>query len=556
MTDQTNTLEKLRAENAALRRRVAALQHQLASQTTGSIAAAAPSAPATTSPGPRATPQCQQAFLAGLLEHAPSVLFVKDRHERYTLVNQRFATCLHCTVGDIVGKTDADLFPPEVAADCHTRTQAVLASGAPTTFEHRLTLYGETHACQTTLFPVFEAGGGICAVGGITADMTERKRTEAALHRAYSELQELNQHVSRSRDLLRTLFDGMHDGLMLIDGSGVVLTVNQALASLFDIRPEHLVGQEWEQLCRRMSPAFPGLLAMHTLRDGRARRRRERLHRPDGQVRILDLQTMPLHNVYQAVDQVILHSVDVTEQLQFEALMVQNEKFSASSKLVATVAHEVNSPLQAIQNLLFLASTDTDEQRATSLALIGEEIERISSIVGQLLSLYRPDSGTEAPVDINSLIERVLLLSGGTLAKSRIQVRRALNPHLPLFFGLADQLTQVVLNIIVNAIDAMPEGGTLHLHTGVQQHDYGLSWLVVEIGDSGMGIAPEAQAHIFTPFFTTKAEGTGLGLAISKQIIEQHGGDIALRSAPGRGSTFIITLPLNSDIGFDTEELG
>jgi two-component system NtrC family sensor kinase len=156
-----------------------------------------------------------------------------------------------------------------------------------------------------------------------------------------------------------------------------------------------------------------------------------------------------------------------------------------------------------------------------------------------LLDLYRPGSATPGPVPIHRLIERILLLLGKRVRDQGVQVALALKASEAPIRGYVDELMQVLLNLIVNALDAMPEGGTLRIQAATERQQ-----LYIAISDTGIGIEPAMQARIFEAFVTTKAHGTGLGLAISSQIVQQHGGTITINSQPGRGSTFTIWLPL------------
>jgi PAS domain S-box-containing protein len=393
-------------------------------------------------------------------------------------------------------------------------------------------------------------------------DITERKRAEAALL-------DSEERLRRSRDALRALFDGLGDGLLLLDNSGSILAINQAMSALLGGSPAVFVGNTWVQVCRRSTPHFPGHIALKALRDGRARHHRINHAGPDGQNRVFDMQTLPLPGPRYTIDQVIVHIVDVTERLQLEALAIQNEHFAARGRLAATVAHEVNTPLQSIQNCLYLAGKPGTSQRETYLNLARDELHRISAIVRQLLEPggHKNDESMPTPLNLNLLVERVLLLTGGTLAKHGIDVERDLQPDLCSICGHPDHLTQVVLNLVLNAVDAMPDGGRLRLHTSTStaahmlpNHsdthaadspyelvpDAPLPLIVLEVSDTGHGIAADLQPRIFDPFFTTKTNGSGVGLSISRKIIEQHDGTIRLHSLPGEGSTFSIMLPASN----------
>lgn len=491
-----------------------------------------------------------QSLLQGVLDYSQALIFVKDTAGRILLINRRVAELLGCEQGQIVGEPEAEVFPAEVVQRWHHNDQKLLTSGKPLEVEEQFAHADGIHTYLSMKFPMYDQQGQVYAIGGISTDITHRKRAEHALTDAYNRLADLHEDLRRSSVLLRTLFDGLNDGLLLLDSGGCVLAANQSLAALLGLPLDACLGHNWEALCQRSSPVFPGALALQTLRRGEVGHSRERVTDPSGQVCVFDLQAFPLFGTDQSVEQVVLHIVDMTERLQLETLARDNERFIASGKLAASVAHEVNTPLQAIRNFLYLAHAAPEAQRESYLELVNDEIERISGIVRQLLDIYRHDNMQVGPVDINQLIERVVLLTSGTLANQRISVDRQLAADLPLLQGRADQLSQVFLNLIVNAIDAMPQGGLLHIQTRLQRKtprkkaSRPTRAVIIDITDSGPGMSKEVQARIFEPFFTTRPNGTGLGLAISKNIISQHNGTIGVASTPGQRSTFTIALPV------------
>jgi PAS domain S-box-containing protein len=387
----------------------------------------------------------------------------------------------------------------------------------------------------------------------VVHDITERKRSQQALTRANNELADLNAMLSRSRDLLRAIFDGLQDGLLLLNGSGDVQSVNRAFAALLDTTPEKLIGQPWHALYPRIAPDFPGHRVLTPHPDALpGHGLRTRYRSPDGAIRILDAQAIALHHDDHSIAHIIVRIGDVTENVQLQERLLQNERFAASGRLAASVAHEINTPLQAVQTFLELVPLAPDQhERDSYLGNALEETQRMGQIVRNLLNLYRPGATVAGPVDINILLERLLLLIGKLLRDKRISIERSLAPDLPACMGRSDQLMQVLLNLMVNAIDATDSGGSIAICTRLaaadaparQPQENQQQMLVVEIRDTGCGIAPDLQARIFDPFVTTKEKGTGLGLSISRQIMQQHGGDILLTSQPGAGSTFMLTLP-------------
>jgi signal transduction histidine kinase/DNA-binding response OmpR family regulator len=229
-----------------------------------------------------------------------------------------------------------------------------------------------------------------------------------------------------------------------------------------------------------------------------------------------------------------------------QAQLIQAEKMAATGRMAASIAHEINNPLQAIHNCLFLAINRplTDEKKRYYLTMAQEEVERLITLVQRTLEFYRPSKGKAEAIDVNRVVENVLALSSKRLEHGHIQVHTELKPELPSIPAVPDQLTQVLLNLIINAIEAMPDGGELTLMTGADD-----GRLTIAVRDTGPGISPDEAAKIFEPFYTTKATGTGLGLAVSYGIIQRHGGRIDVTGAPGTGTTFTISLPIEQPEG-------
>lgn len=228
--------------------------------------------------------------------------------------------------------------------------------------------------------------------------------------------------------------------------------------------------------------------------------------------------------------------------------LIQAEKLAAMGRLTASIAHELNNPLQAVQNCLHLTLNRrlSEEKKHRYLVLAQEEVERLIDIVLRMLDFYRPSRGQRSPTDINALIESVLALTAKKLQRGNVTVHRQLARDLPPVEVVADQIKQVSLNMIINAIEAMPKGGDLIITSRLESSDseMGEKWLRLSFADNGVGLSSEEQKRIFEPFYTTKSRGTGLGLAVSYGIVERHGGHIDVKSVPGKGTLFSVRLPL------------
>ena len=300
--------------------------------------------------------------------------------------------------------------------------------------------------------------------------------------------------------------------------------------------------------------AIRSVLAVPVIVKDRAVGAIEVINKIDGTFNNDDLEMLQVlaASVSVAVENARLYGelADFTRQLErSQEQLIQAEKLAATGRLAASIAHEINNPLQAIHNCLHLvARRPLEEDKARYyLNMAQEEVQRLMTIVQRTLDFYRPSKGREVLADVNSLVESVLALANKRLEHGRIKIQRRLSPDVPRLQVVADQITQVFLNLVINAVEAMPDGGELTIST---QHRDGQVY--IRFGDTGPGVNPDQAKKIFEPFYTTKHSGTGLGLAVSYGIIQRHGGEIAVESAPGRGATFIVSVPVTR-VGVQSE---
>lgn len=232
-----------------------------------------------------------------------------------------------------------------------------------------------------------------------------------------------------------------------------------------------------------------------------------------------------------------------------QAQLLQSAKLAAVGELSASVAHEINNPLYAARNSLYLVQQDLPPRapQRQFLEVAQNELERIARIITRMRDFYRPARAELEPTDVNTLINETVEFTNTHLRHGHVAIVTELAPNLPPLIAHADQIRQVFLNLMLNACDAMPDGGTLRVVTEctpTSLNNPNAAQITVRVSDTGTGIAPEHIARIFEPFYTTKPQGTGLGLAISAHIVTQHGGHLTVDSAIGAGSTFTIQLPV------------
>ena len=244
---------------------------------------------------------------------------------------------------------------------------------------------------------------------------------------------------------------------------------------------------------------------------------------------------------------------DMKEALRREkatrAQLVQSEKLTAMGRLTASVAHELNNPLQAIQGALYLIRQEQglSEQGLKDLDVILTEVERMAKLINLLRETYQPASVDEfQPESLNLLVEEVRALIESHLNRSQVEFTFEAEPDLPEIPLNRDQIKQVLLNLLLNGVEAMPDGGDLTLVTRLDPDG---ERVLLTVSDTGIGIENSDLHSIFDPFFTTKKGGTGLGLSISFDIIQRHGGTISVESQPGFSTTIRVWLPIGGQHG-------
>jgi PAS domain S-box-containing protein len=334
--------------------------------------------------------------------------------------------------------------------------------------------------------------------------------------------------------------------MLMVDEAGRILLVNAQIEAQFGYSRQELLGQPVEILLPQ------ALRARH--REHRAgffshpepRRMGEGRDlfglRKDGKEICVEIGLNPIQTPQGL--RVLASVVDITARKQMEAQLLRTERLAELGTLASGMAHEIGTPMNVILGRAeYLMQRTKEETTKKGLETIVSQVERITKIMNQLLSFARRRPIERRSVDLRQTVEDTLEVVQERLGRHHIKLETDFAADLPLVYADPDQMSQVLLNLILNAIHAMADEGTLRLGLVRAANTVRLT-----IADTGHGIKAEDLAKIFDPFFTTKevGKGTGLGLTVVHGIIEEHGGTIAVTSEVGRGTTFIVTLPISS----------
>jgi PAS domain S-box-containing protein len=343
-------------------------------------------------------------------------------------------------------------------------------------------------------------------------------------------------------------FKAATEGLIIVDRSGRIMEANPAAERLFGYSPQELVGQPIELLLPAQLREFhrkhiedyfaaPRTRAMGLGVSLAARRK-------DGGEFPVEISLTYARGT-QRGDLIVAAIIDISQRLALEQEMRRAETLTSLGTLAAGIAHDLNNPLQVIRSRSELLLESPDATPASELredhAAIHRQAQRASAIIEEFLDLSRQRAKVLAPVDINELVDRALLLIGEQLRKLGIKLVTRLDRSLPEITGDATALERVLINLLTNARDAMPEGGAVMIASGLLTEEP--NWLYLTVADTGRGINADALGKVFNLLYTTKTGGSGLGLWLSQRIIQEHNGKIDVQSEPGKGTTFTIRLP-------------
>jgi two-component system NtrC family sensor kinase len=360
-------------------------------------------------------------------------------------------------------------------------------------------------------------------------------------------------------DALPQLLDAISDAVVVVNTAGQVLAANRRFTETFGPAGRDLAGLECplSGKCHSNGPSPSSRCLACEITDSRQPKRLLQVL-PDatGQQRRWEATMNPMVDESGTVLSIVEVWRDVTERTQLEAQLSHSERLASLGMLAAGVAHEINNPLasvlagvESLQRWLTRVDLPDSERDDASevLGLLEQGARRCRDTTDKLLLLGQPYASRPVWVDLNHAVRDTLALLSFATRRQHIQVNAELDPELPNVWGRESALRGVLMNLCLNAVQAMSSGGHLRVTTGRVGEDRAS----VRIEDDGPGIAPEHLNRIWDPFFTTKpvGQGTGLGLSITQRIVARHGGAVRVESAPGAGARFLIELPLQGSGG-------
>jgi len=412
---------------------------------------------------------------------------------------------------------------------------------------------GEELIYEVITTPATNYRVGLRGTVSVLKNVTDIRHIGEELARGRQRLQTAEEEIRIERDRLDLVLRNVPNPIIVVDNDNHIISMNPAAERLF--KPASATSRATHAALAN-DARFTSFLAGLRLDPAMSKRGEIALTDPRGEERLeMEVSATEIRDARGAVIAIVSVMQDIgrlreLERRRLEQVLFDSEKLAATGRLAASIAHEINNPLEAVQNALYLLQKEfgEDSSKRPYLDIAARETQRMSRILRQMLGFYRQQEAM-GETDLNALVEEAGGLVAKRLRERGVQIARQLDPALPRIRASADQLKQVVLNLLLNAADSMPKGGTITVATqagaGAETELFGRDAVQIQVRDTGEGIPDDLLAQIFEPFFSTKpGKGTGLGLWVSQGIVQSHGGTMRVRSRVGRGTTFMITLPV------------
>ena len=505
-----------------------------------------------------------EARYRSVVNSVQEVIFELDTNGHWRFVNPAWEALLGYSAEETIGRPFLDFVHPADRAACTEQFEAVM-SGEQTSCQSEVRytrVNGGTRWFEVNAWMMFDSAGHPKGISGTLYDLTERRAAEQTLRRAKDIadqlVEERTEQLMRTNQQLQqmaTLVDHARDAIWVQDAEGHISYWNKSAETLYGWSWDEAVGATVQSLLHETGDttyaevrnqaheqgAWSGELA-HQTRSGRTVHVDSRWSRAAA------------HDASDAAFLVV--NTDITERKDLEQQVRRAQRMESLGKLAGSVAHDVNNVLGPIlMSLEMLETVATDDRSQRLIQALASGAERGAGLMRQLLSFARGSEGAPKVMPLGPVLDELKGMIGDTIP-ANIDATFTIAPDLHQVKGDATQLHQVFMNLVVNACDAMEDGGTLTVHAenvtidaNVPTHLEALpgAYVRVSVADTGPGMPPDVCEKIFDPFYTTKADGTGLGLSTTLGIVRGHHGFIDLDTEPGHGATFEVYLPVVHD---------
>jgi len=478
--------------------------------------------------------------LQQILNNSTAVIFARDAEGRFLFVNKQWERVFGRKSADVVGRPDREVRGEERALAYRPNDQLVLERNTTLQFEETLPLADGLHTYISIKFPLHDAAGAAYAVCGIATDITERQRADAALR--------------ASEASYRTIFDAAEDAIFVHDiDTAAIVDVNAKACEDFGYTRAELLRLSIGDLSSGERPYTQDDAMRHFARAAAGELMALQWHcrTRSGELRWHEVTGKRV--TIAGRPRLLTLARDITDKKRAQSELAreressyQREKLAALGSLLAGVAHELNNPLSVVVARAVLLEEQGNASVHAAATKIRSAAERCARIVRTFLAMARQQPPQRGPVAINEVIAAALDIAGYALRASGITVQLTLADDLPPIHADADQLHQVLLNLIINAQQSLQEqSGPRHIR--ITSHaDRAAQRLFVTVRDNGPGMPESVRARVFEPYFTTKPTGmgTGVGLAVSQGFVEAHGGSLTVEAPAEGGAAFLIALPV------------
>jgi PAS domain S-box-containing protein len=468
---------------------------------------------------------------AAIVESSEDAIIGSDLDGIIRSWNPAAASLFGYSSEEIIGQPITRLMPEELHSEESQIMSKVRAGERMDHFETtRLTKNGKSLSVSVSVSPVLDEAGNIIGSSRIARDTSERRRADDARFR------------------LAAIVESSDDAIASKDLKGIVTSWNSGAQRLFGFSAEEMIGQPITKIIPpELLPDEDRIIS--TVARGERIDHFETVRlRKDGETVDVSLTVSPVRDETGKIIGAAKIARDITQQKRAERALRTSERLASVGRLAATVAHEINNPLEAVTNLIFLARHSRSEEEVQKfLSMVEEELERISHLTRQTLGFYRETKGV-ARVHFSEIVESLLSVFAPRMRNKGIKISSEIDGTIEIV-AVPGEIRQVVANLLSNSIDALDAGGEICLRVSPSAQWDGVRTpgARLTISDTGPGIPAEIRPRLFEPFFTTKKDvGTGLGLWVCKSIVENHAGSIQVHSSttPGKsGTTFSVFLP-------------